>query len=111
MKRARLEALGEPLVICDDPDPELERERTLGMRPGSVAVKMRSSRVISYSKEVFAGRQGAATLPLPFTPGAGGIGVVEKVADDVGGLEPGERVLLTSYLQSTDGLTWRLLGW
>jgi len=73
-------------------------------------VKVLTSRVISYTKEVFAGRQGAP-LPVPFTPGAGGVGVVEKVASDVEGIEPGERVLLTSYLQSTDGVTWLLVGW
>jgi alcohol dehydrogenase len=103
MKRARLERLAEPLVVRDGPEPEI--------RPGGVVVKMQTARVISYSKEVFAGRQGAVPLPLPFTPGAGGIAVVEKVADDVAGIEPGERVLLTSYLRSTDDQTWLLVGW
>ncbi|WP_394824938.1 zinc-binding dehydrogenase [Pendulispora albinea] len=111
MKRARLERLGEPLVVVDEADPELEQEWTSGIRSGGVAVRMLTSRVISYSKEVFAGRQGRMTFPFPFTPGAGGIGIVEKVADDVEGIAPGERVLLSSYLPSADGDTWVLLGW
>jgi alcohol dehydrogenase len=71
---------------------------------------MLTSRVISYAKEVFAGRQGSP-LPAPFIPGAGGIAVVEQVADDVEGIEKGERVWLSSYLRSTDDLTWLLIGW
>jgi alcohol dehydrogenase len=102
MKSARLERLGEPLVLRELPEPEL--------RPGGVIVRMLTARVISYSKEVFAGRQGAA-LSVPFTPGAGGVAVVEDVADDVDGLERGERVLLTSYLRSADDRTWLLVGW
>jgi len=102
MKSARLERLGEPLVLRERPEPEL--------RPGGVVVKMLTARVISYSKEVFAGRQGAP-LTLPFTPGAGGIGVVERVADDVEGIEPGDRVLLTAYLRGTDERSWLLVGW
>ncbi|MFT3776113.1 MAG: zinc-binding dehydrogenase [Minicystis sp.] len=102
MKCARLERLGEPLVLRDVPDPVL--------RPGGVVARMLTSRVLSYSKDRFAGKHGS-TLPLPFTPGAGGIAVVEQVADDVEGIVPGERVWLTSYLRSSDDLTWLLLGW
>jgi alcohol dehydrogenase len=102
MKSARLERLGEPLVLSEQPEPTL--------RPGGVVVRMLNARVISYTKEVFAGRQGRP-LPMPFTPGAGGIGVVEKVANDVEGIEPGERVLLSSYVRSNDDASWLLVGW
>jgi alcohol dehydrogenase len=102
MKSARLERLGEPLVLREQPEPKL--------RPGGVIVRMLTARVISYSKEVFAGRQGAP-LSLPLTPGAGGIAVVEHVADDVEGIERGERVLLSAYLRSADDRNWLLVGW
>jgi alcohol dehydrogenase len=102
MKCARLEKLGDPLVMRDVPEPSL--------RPGGVVARMLTSRVISYTKEVFAGRQGGP-LSVPFTPGAGGIAVVERVADDVEGIEVGERVWLSSYLRSSDDLTWLLIGW
>jgi alcohol dehydrogenase len=91
MKAIRLEAAGHPLRLEEVPDPTL--------RSGGVLVRVRSAPVLSFMKDVISGRLGYA-MPTPFTPGANAVGVVEAVAADVFGLQPGDRVFCDPWLAS-----------
>ena len=86
MKALFLEKVGEPIVLRDDlPDPVV--------RPGAAIVRILAVPVLSYAKQVHAGKQGYL-LPTPFIPGNGGVGVIEQVADDVPNLKPGQHVAI-----------------
>jgi alcohol dehydrogenase len=106
MKAARLYEVGKPLKVEEVTDPTL--------RSGSAIVKVLCAHVFSYTREVINGERGYALPELPFTPGTGAIGIVEAIADDVFGLEIGQKVFCDPYIYSQnisaepDGI---LLGW
>lgn len=84
MKAARLYEVGSPLRVEEVPEPTL--------KAGGVIVRVLSSHVPNFMGGIVSGELDYYMLPLPFTPGPGAIGVVEAVADDVFGLELGQRV-------------------
>jgi alcohol dehydrogenase len=90
MKAARLNKLGEPLRIEDVPDPIL--------RANSVIVKVLGSQMMSYTHEVMSGSAARIAPPIPYTPGVSAIGVVETVADDVIGIDLGQKVFCSPHV-------------
>ncbi len=105
MRAARLDEPGAGLRLEDVAVPRV--------RAGGVLVRVEALQVLPFTHAVLAGASPFA-LPTPYTPGSSGIGVVEAVADDVSGLEVGERVFLDPYLTSrvpgTDPAPL-LIGW
>lgn len=94
MKAARFHGAGRPLRVEEVPEPEL--------RPGSVIVRVLSV-FISPSLSKLLAKPGRYILPpTPFTPGMDTIGTVERVADDVAGLTPGELVYCDHYFESAN---------
>lgn len=91
MKAVRLEQAGSPLRLEEIADPTPQ--------PGGVVVKIVCAPVLSFMKQVFSGELGYM-MPTPFTPGANAVGVVETVADDVFGLEPGQPVYVDPSMAS-----------
>ena len=79
MKAALLKEIGKPLEMIDMDDPII--------LPGSVKVKVLASHLMSYTKEVFSGKAGRNTPPVPFIPGLSAVGIIENFAEDVYGLQ------------------------
>ena len=106
MKAARLHEVGKPLKVESVSEPTL--------RAGSAIVKVLCAHVFSYTRKVINGELGYDLPELPFSPGTGAIAVIEAVADDVFGLEVGQKVFCDPYIYSRnvsaepDGI---LLGW
>jgi len=88
MKAVYLEKAGEALKVVDCPEPKLQ--------PGGVIVKILTAPALSFMKRVVSGELGYAMAP-PWIPGANGVGVVESIANDVGGLEPGDHVFIDPH--------------
>lgn len=84
MKAARLESIGAPLRVVDVEEPRLQ--------PGAVIVRVLRAGVGSAARACFAGRA-FAPPPVPYTPGPNGVSIIERVADDVHGLSPGQVVV------------------
>ena len=91
MKAVRLEQAGSPLRLEEIAEPTPQ--------PGGVVVKIVCAPVLAFMKQAFSGNLGY-TMPTPFTPGANAIGVVEAVASDVFGLEPGQPVYVDPSMAS-----------
>lgn len=91
MKAVRLEQAGSPLRLEDIAEPTPQ--------PGGVVVKILCAPVLAFMKQAFSGNLGY-TMPTPFTPGANAVGVVEAVASDVFGLEPGQPVYVDPSMAS-----------
>ena len=89
MKAARFHRPGEPLRIEQVPEPILQ--------PGAVIVRVLSAFVPPYFAEMVDGTVEYPLPPLPFTPGMDTIGEVLKIADDVSGLEIGQRVFCDHF--------------
>lgn len=105
MKAADLKEINTPLVISDLPEPEL--------LPGGVRVKVWGSYVMSYTKDVFAGKSGF-DLPVPYMPGLCAVGVIEAVAPVVFGLTIGQRVFCQPNFRSSTNRAAAddiLIGW
>ena len=106
MKAARLEEVGQPLKIESIAEPNI--------RSGSAVVKVLSTHIPPFTGKVISGEMGYDLPKLPFTPGTSAIGLIEAVADDVFGLEVGQKVFCDPYIYSTttgakpDAI---LLGW
>ena len=94
MKAARFHRPGEPLRVEEVPDPELV--------PGAALVRVLSAFVPPYFAEMIDGRVSYPLPPLPFTPGMDTVGEVLEVADDVSGLEPGERVFCDHFYNTVN---------
>lgn len=92
MKALWLEKAGEPLAVCDVPDPAL--------REGGAVVRVLAAPFVSYMGSVLSGDLDYFVLPTPFIPGANGIGILETVAGDVPGLEPGQMVFLDPHTRT-----------
>ena len=92
MKAARLYKFGEPLSVEDVEEPAL--------RPGSAIVRVESAFVPPFIDDVVNGKFDYVAPPLPFTPGFDTIGVVEQVANDVPGLNVGEKVYCDHVYES-----------
>ena len=92
MKAARLYEVGSPLKIEDIPEPVL--------RSGAAIVRILSSHVPNFMRDIISGALDYYVMPLPFTPGPSAIGIVEAVADDVFGLEVGQKVFCDISMSS-----------
>lgn len=93
MKAAVLNALGEPLVVQDLPDPVLGT--------GEVVIDVVATRVINYARDVFSGARRYLLEP-PVAPGPGGIGRVRATGPDATRLAPGDWVYCDPTLRSRD---------
>lgn len=91
MKAVYLEKAGEAPKVVERPEPEL--------RPGGAIVKILAAPVLSFMKKVLSGELGYA-MATPWIPGSNGVGVVEKVADDVPGIQRGDRVFIDPHIYS-----------
>ncbi len=90
MKAWRLERMGGALNLEDVPMPEV--------RPGSVLVRIEASLLMSYVTPYVSGQLPFYRTPdEPFTPVGNGVGTVEAVGRGVLGVQPGQRVLLSSF--------------
>jgi NADPH2:quinone reductase len=104
MRAVRVHAVGGPeaLVYEEAPVP------TPG--PGEALVRLSAAGVNFI--DIYH-RIGLYPLPLPFTPGNEGAGVVEKVGPDVKDVKPGDRVAYAmttgSYAELTVAPAWRLV--
>ena len=76
--------MGSTLKIDDVPEPAL--------RSGGAIVRILSAHVPNFMSGIISGALDYYVMPLPFTPGPAAIGIVEAVADDVFGLEIGQKV-------------------
>lgn len=94
MKAARFHRPGEPLRIEEVPDPELV--------PGAAIAKTLSAFVPPYFAEMIDGRASYPLPPLPFTPGMDTIGEIVAVADDVSGLEVGDKVFCDHFYNAVN---------
>jgi alcohol dehydrogenase len=92
MRAARLHEGASELTVEDVPDPEL--------RPGSAIVRIETTFVSPSVADMTGENSSYITPPRPFTPGMDAIATVEAVADDVAGLEIGQRVYCDSYYES-----------
>lgn len=92
MKAARLYQTGTPLKVEEIPDPTL--------KPAGAIIKVLGAHMPSFTNSVISGELGYALPEFPFTLGPSAIGVVEEVADDVFGLEVGQRVFCDPQISS-----------
>ncbi|HYS66855.1 MAG TPA: medium chain dehydrogenase/reductase family protein [Paraburkholderia sp.] len=93
MKAAILQALGQPLVIEQMPDP--------AMGTGEVVVDVAAAPVLSYANEVFSGER-RYSIALPMVPGCGAIGRVRASGPDATHLKPGDWVFCDPTVRSRD---------
>ncbi|MFP8882932.1 MULTISPECIES: zinc-dependent alcohol dehydrogenase [Streptomyces] len=83
MRAAVVRTLGEPLVIEDRPDP----------RPGPAQVSIRVEASGLCHTDIHAARGDWPVKPNPpFIPGHEGVGIIERLGDDVTHLSVGQRV-------------------
>jgi len=92
MKAVRLNSFQEPLRIETVVRPKVTN--------GNVLVKILASRIPAFTKGVVDGSLKYSVPPFPFTPGAGAVGWVEEVADDVFNLTKGQFVIIDPLIQS-----------
>lgn len=95
MRAARVRRFDRPIAVETVPDPVL--------RPGCAIIRVEAAYVPSPMKEFTEGRVPFALPPLPYTPGADAIGTVERVADDVHGIAPGQRVYCDDWVTLRGG--------
>jgi alcohol dehydrogenase len=97
LKAWRLSSLGGKFEFRDIAIPEV--------RPGTVLVRMEAVPILTYLGQFIAGK-----LPTyrpaegEFTPGTSGVGVIEAIGDDVWSLKPGQRVLLSPHVVSSENV-------
>jgi len=97
MKAWELEKLGGRLQLIDKPVPEA--------RPGSVVVKIEASSLMSYMAPYVEGKLPIYHAPdKPFVPGGNGVGIVHAVGPDVWHLQPGQRVVISSYVVAQENV-------
>jgi NADPH:quinone reductase-like Zn-dependent oxidoreductase len=97
MKAWQLERLGGALKLTDLPIPE--------PRAGGVVVRIDASSLMSYMKAYVDGKLPIYHTPdRPFIPGGNGAGVIHAVGRDVWHLEPGQRVVLSSYFAAQENV-------
>ena len=92
MKAWYKKSLADPLRCEERPDPVL--------RPGSVIVDVLTVHVPAYLTAMVDSTE--IPLPVPLILGAGGVGLVTEVADDVYSLSCGDLVALDSLVESGD---------
>lgn len=103
MRAWTLERPGDGLRLCELDEPEV--------RSGGVLLQVLAAHVPAYTDVVAAGPRGL--VPTPLVLGAGGVGRVLAVADDVLGLAPGDVVAHVGLLSSGDVADPQgfLVGW
>jgi alcohol dehydrogenase len=97
MKAWRLNKLGGELSLESIEKPKV--------RAGTVLVRIEASALMSYMKPFVEGKLSAYHAPPgPFTPGGNGIGIIEAVGPDVWHLKPGQRVVISSNLVTSENV-------
>src|SRR5262252_4163285 len=89
MRAWRLEKAGGVLALTEVDRP--------GVRAGTVLVRMSAVSLLSYFGSYLGGALSYWYPPAPFTPGTGGVGVVEATGADVYHCAPGQRVALNPH--------------
>jgi alcohol dehydrogenase len=96
MKALRWHGPDRPCAIEEIADPV--------PRAGAVLVRQRAAPVLSYMRRVLSGELNYAMPAPPFTPGTGGVGVIEAVGPEVMHLKPGGLVSLDPRLLARDNV-------
>jgi alcohol dehydrogenase len=97
MRAWQIDGFGSPFQLRDVPMPEV--------RPGSILVKIETSSLMSYLNDYVEGKLPAYRPPQGrFTPGGNAFGVIEAVGRDVWHLKPGQRVVLSSHLVTSENV-------
>jgi alcohol dehydrogenase len=97
MKAWRLERLGGKLSLETIESPKVGA--------GTVLVRIDASALMSYMKPYVEGKLTAYHAPPgPFTPGGNGVGIIEAVGADVWHLKPGQRVVISSNLVTSENV-------
>jgi alcohol dehydrogenase len=89
LKAAVLHQTGTPLEVQEIQSPKLYAS--------SVRVRVLATPILSFT-HVVVGGQFPFPLPTPYTPGLCAIGIVEEVADDVSGLQAGQKVFCSPLI-------------
>lgn len=89
MKAIRISKYGGPEVL------RLQESESSRLGPGEVGVRLRAAGLNFV--DIYQ-RRGEYPVPLPYTPGHEGAGIVEAVGRDVNGFKPGDRVAYTGHL-------------
>jgi NADPH2:quinone reductase len=94
MRAIHVEQFGDPEVmrLGEAPQPAPE--------PGQVLVRIHAAGVNPVDTYIRSGNY-ATKPPLPYTPGADGAGVIERVGADVRSLAPGDRVYVGGSVSGT----------
>ena len=69
---------------------------------GGVVVRLQAAPILSYQRDVLDGKVPYAVPESPYTPGANGVGVIERVGPGVYHLAPGERVFVEPHLVANE---------
>jgi len=97
MKAWVLDPSTRRLELCHKPIPEPRR--------GAVTVRVEAAMVLSYMKELLAGRRGHTFPSHPFVPGTNGIGLIEAAGEGVYQAKPGQRVSIHPHLVADERFT------
>ncbi|WP_248924105.1 zinc-binding dehydrogenase [Paenibacillus hamazuiensis] len=91
MQAAILNQAGSLLEVKEVPAPKLHA--------ASVRVRVLSTHILSFTNLVVGG-QFPFPLPTPYIPGLSAIGIVEEIADDVTGIQVGQKVFCSPLIAS-----------
>jgi alcohol dehydrogenase len=97
MRAWRLDRLGGDLRLEEVSEPK--------PGPGGVVVRVEASTLMSYMKAYVEGRLPSYHAPTgSFTPGGNCVGAIEAIGPNVWQLEPGQRVILSSLVTSSEAV-------
>lgn len=87
------EVYGKPLIVKDIPTPSAG--------PGSAILRIESSGLISYQRDVYNGNR-KYPYPTPMVPGLSAVGHVVAAGPDAVALKPGDLVYFDTFIRGRD---------
>ena len=94
MKALTLSTFSSPPTLTTKPIPT--------PTPGSLVVKILSTSVLAYAKEVYITRSRPYPMQLPLTIGSSAVGRVHSLGPDATSLIEGQLVLVDSFFKARD---------